>query len=354
MEDRPTVDAVCPHCKEPVDAYRFCEECGNDLWLRRRSTSDALTAPCGCPGCGAAPDAEGAYCPSCGLRSADGTESVEIDLGALAGVSDRGHLHPRNEDAMAIGLLAAPAPRADVAAVVCDGVSTVHSPELASRTAADAALAVLLGPPGDGDDAEQRVRDAVGAAASAVGRLPGARDRDAPSCTLVCALVRHADGDLPEITVGWVGDSRAYWLAGPDTVDASAPLTTDHSWAVEMVALGALDAATALADPRAHAITRWIGEGGSRVPDVATVRPAGHGALLLCSDGLWNYLPAGDELAELALPEIERAGPVGAATALTTVALEAGGHDNITVVVVPLGTAAGSSVAPHTEPRSPS
>ncbi len=241
-----------------------------------------------------------------------------------------------------------------MAAVVCDGVSTVHSPELASRTAADAALAVLLGPPGEGDDAQQRVRDAVGAAASAVGRLAGARDRDAPSCTLVCALVRHPDGDLPEITVGWVGDSRAYWLAGPDTVDASAPLTSDHSWAVEMVAIGALDVAAARADPRAHAITRWIGEGGSRVPDVVTVRPAGPGALLLCSDGLWNYLPAGDELAELALPEIERAGPVGAATALTTVALEAGGHDNITVVVVPLGTAAGSSVAPHPEPRSPS
>lgn len=347
-------DTVCPRCGEHVDQHRFCEECGHDLWLRRSGTSDAV-APAGpCPGCGTDAESDEGYCPSCGLRAPDGTDHVETDLGALAGVSDRGRVHARNEDAMAIGRLAAPCPHAALAAVVCDGVSTVHSPELASRTGADAALTVLLGVPGPDESAEQRVRDAVAAAAAAVDRLPGAGGRDAPSCTLVCALVRWPAGDHPEITVGWVGDSRAYWLAGPDAPEPAGPLSTDHSWAVEMVAMGALDVAAALADPRAHAITRWLGEGCSAAPDVVTVRPTGPGALLLCSDGLWNYRPTGAELAELTLPEIERSGPAAAAAALTATALDAGGHDNITVVVVPLDAPAGPPAAPHTEPRSPS
>jgi len=252
---------------------------------------------------------------------------VDTDLGALAGVSDRGFGHERNEDAMALGR----APAGAVAAVVCDGVSTSYAPERASRAAADTALDVLLTTAGD---AEERVRGAVDAAADAVAALAEPGRRRAPSCTLVCALARPAGTDPAEITVGWVGDSRAYWLAG---AGEARRLTTDHSWAREMVAAGVLDEEAAMRDPRAHAITRWLGGGGAPEPepDVTTLRPSGPGVLLLCSDGLWNYLPDPADLSEVAFAAVADGGPIAAADALTAVALDAGGRDNITVVVIP-------------------
>jgi serine/threonine protein phosphatase PrpC len=324
----------CPRCAEPVESLRFCESCGQDLW--RRSAGWAVMPPDGpCPGCGEDDaEAEAGYCPSCGLRRPDGTERVDADLGALAGVSDRGRVHPRNEDAMAIGRLAAPGPHAALAAVVCDGVSSVRRPELASRAAADTTLEVLLGAPSP-NGAEAQVREAVAEAAAAVAALAGG-EPDAPACTLVCAMVRAPEGEPPEITVGWVGDSRAYWLAE----EGASLLTVDHSWAVQMVAAGLLDEATAMTDPNAHAITRWLGTDGVTEPEVVTCRPAGPGALLLCSDGLWNYLPDPADLAALTLPLVGRDGPLAAASTLTAVALDSGGHDNITAVVIPVPSAA--------------
>lgn len=331
----------CPQCAEPVAAAdRFCEGCGHDLRVRRGGTATAAVTPAGqpCPGCStpagspSGPDAR--YCLRCGLRHRDGTDRVETDLGTLAGVSDRGRVHARNEDAMALGRHTAAEPAPALAAVVCDGVSTVRSPELASQAAVEAALDVLLGATAP---AQRRTRDAVAAAARAVATLGEPGTRDAPSCTFVSALVERPDGERPTITVGWVGDSRAYWLAGAGAAEPARLLTVDHSWAVGMVAAGVLDETTAMADARAHAITRWLGADGEPEPDVMTWAPAGPGVLLLCSDGLWNYLPGAAELAAVALPAIEPgAGPLDAATALTTLALDAGGRDNITVVVIPV------------------
>lgn len=251
------------------------------------------------------------------------TDRVETDLEVVAGVTDRGHVHEHNEDAMALGRL----PDGTVAAVVCDGVSTSLAPQQASRVAADTALDVLLTSTAP---VPERVEAAVQAAASAVAVLGRAGDPHAPSCTLVCALVRPG-----EIAVGWVGDSRAYWLAPPDAAEPARLVTTDHSWAVQLVAAGVLDEAAAMRDPRAHAITRWLGAGGTAEAEVATLRPTGGGALLLCSDGLWKYLPGATDLAAVALPASADGGPIAAAEALTTLALGAGGRDNVTVVVIP-------------------
>ena len=333
----------CPRCAEPAaTADQFCEGCGAALRVNRSGTVAAAAAGTQrpCHGCGQ-PFAtqgrrDGEYCPCCGLHRRDGTDHIEIDLGALAGVSDRGHVHVRNEDAMALGQRVAGEP-ATLAAVVCDGVSTVHTPELASRAAAEIALDVLL----EADNApehtaEDRAHAAVAAADHAVARLPAPVRQGAPCCTLVSALVNWPEPGRPEITVAWVGDSRAYWLAGTESEPARL-LTRDHSWAAEMVTAGVLDTATAMADARAHAITQWVGAGSAGEPGVLTLRPAGSGALMLCSDGLWNYLPGSAELAAVALPMIEHGtGALKAAAALTAVALERGGRDNITVVVIPI------------------
>jgi serine/threonine protein phosphatase PrpC len=63
--------------------------------------------------------------------------------------------------------------------------------------------------------------------------------------------------------------------------------------------------------------------------------PEGPGLVLACSDGLWNYLPQAAKLAELAMPTGSGAwgGLQSAANSLCAVALEGGGHDNITVTL---------------------
>ncbi len=292
---------------------------------RRGGTADALGGTSPCRGCSRVPAADdGEYCPDCGLLAPDGTDRVESDLETVAGVSDRGLVHSRNEDAMALGRRATGL----LAAVVCDGVSSSPNPQLASQVATEATLDVLLA--GDTEPAgPRRVREAVAAGARAVEALAvGGTGDDGPACTLVAAVV---DPGHPVI-VAWVGDSRAYWLSAT----GSRLLTTDHSWAEEIVAAGRMDAATAALDRRAHAITRWLGAGGEPFPDLAAFTPDGPGVLLLCSDGLWNYLAGADELAAVALPGAFT-DPLRAAAELTAIAVKAGGRDNIIVVVLPVG-----------------
>jgi serine/threonine protein phosphatase PrpC len=134
------------------------------------------------------------------------------------------------------------------------------------------------------------------------------------------------------VTLCWLGDSRAYWLAaGP----GATRLTADDSLAQEMVASGLLAEAEAMASPQAHVITRWLGADiADPRPHVARFEPQGAGAVLVCSDGLWNYLPEAADLAGLALPAA-LTDPLGAASAMVKFALDAGGMDNITVVLVP-------------------
>jgi serine/threonine protein phosphatase PrpC len=166
----------------------------------------------------------------------------------------------------------------------------------------------------------------VAAALEAVIALGTPESANAPACTLVSAVAAGSD-----VVIGWVGDSRAYWLADAD----SCCLTTDDSWAERMVAAGELDAATAFADPRSHALVGWIGaDAGEVVPHVRTFTPPGPGVLLVCTDGLWNYRWEASALASAALPDALTE-PLPAAAALTKIALDEGGHDNITVVLVP-------------------
>jgi len=249
----------------------------------------------------------------------------------LAGVTDRGLRHHRNEDAMALATADLAHGRAAVA-VVCDGVSSTRRPDEASLAASQAAVQVLLAAVRTGQDLVEASRDAVSAAREAVTGLgePGeAAALDPPSATFVSAVLTNE-----AVTLCWLGDSRAYWLgAGPDAV--SQRLTRDDSVAGEMVAAGLLSEADALALPQAHVVTGWVGADLSgAAPHVTRFEPPGPGALLLCSDGLWNYQPEAVKLAGQALPEALN-DPLAAASALVSFALESGGMDNVTVVLAP-------------------
>jgi len=257
----------------------------------------------------------------------EGRDHEELNLGSVAGVTDRGVRHERNEDAFALATIETPAGPA-VVAVVCDGVSSADRPDEASLEAARAAVHKLAEAAEAGADPAEASRQAVAWARNAVIAL--AEDpEESPAATYISALVTAG-----EVTLCWMGDSRAYWLAAKPEPMAQ-PLTRDDSLAEEMVAQGLLSEADAMESPHAHVVTRWIGIGArDAAPHVAQFSPPGPGALLLCSDGLWNYDPDGGGLAALAMPAALD-DPRAAATALLLFALEAGGMDNITAVIVP-------------------
>ncbi|WP_306205132.1 protein phosphatase 2C domain-containing protein [Actinoplanes sp. RD1] len=312
--------AACPDEREAGAA--FCESCGQAL---ATGAEQAPGTDCGACGATGTVGAEG-YCENCGMLAGRPRDHVEADAHEVAAaVSDRGLRHHRNEDAM---WLAVRGTDADV--VVCDGVSASFDPDIASETAAETAGKVLAGP---ADDPAEHVGAAIRAAADAVAALADSGDpRRAvsnPACTIVAACRR---GET--IGYGWVGDSRAYWV--PATGEARQ-LTEDDSWAAHAIALG-VDPRAALAAPNAHAITAWLGaDAGTVRPRTGTLRPDGPGTLVLCSDGLWNYrLDLDDFAAAVRTAVRETPGPLDAARALVTLAVEAGGADNITVALLAL------------------
>ena len=220
-----------------------------------------------------------------------------------------------------------------VVAVVCDGVSSSARPDEASQVAAQAALPVLVAAVNAGGDLAAASLASVAAARQSVAAMQGPGG-DTSATTFVSAV---ASGY--EVTLCWLGDSRAYWLGQP--ASESRLLTRDDSVAGGMVAAGLANEAAAMASPHAHVLTRWLGGDAADLADdpdraahVERYTPPGPGALLMCSDGLWNYLPEAAALAGLALPKA-LSDPLAAAANMVKFAIDAGGADNITVVLIP-------------------
>ena len=135
--------------------------------------------------------------------------------------------------------------------------------------------------------------------------------------TIVVLLVRGS-----HYAALWAGDSRIYLLRE----GALHRLTHDHSLVQELVDAGQIDAAAAEAHPHANVITRAVGAGDALQLDKVTGRVAPGDRFLLCSDGIFKELPE----AELALGLARGADAAG----LVRHAIEAGGRDNVTAVIV--------------------
>ncbi|MFJ3085103.1 PP2C family protein-serine/threonine phosphatase [Streptomyces sp. NPDC086838] len=277
------------------------------------------------------------YCENCGHAQPRERDHMEQELGAVAAVSDRGLRHHRNEDSFAVSTTALPDGSAAVVAIVCDGVSSASRPDEASAAAASTASECLLESLPRGTHPQQAMHEAIVAASESVNRLaqqPGQerdqhRHQNAPACTLVGAVV--ANGLL---VVGWIGDSRVYWVP-EDRSAAPARLTEDDSWAAQMVATGLMNEAEAYADERAHAITGWLGADAYELePHTASFKPDRPGLVVVCTDGLWNYAESAAEMAA-AVPEDAYRRPLHGAQVLVGHALDGGGHDNVTVALLP-------------------
>jgi serine/threonine protein phosphatase PrpC len=330
MREKFTVPSLrCPNpdCGEPVlDTDRFCEVCGHAIHPAPQPVPDVTllplasheAAPAGHNGDGTRTDLRTRRAP----RAQD---HVEVSLLGVAAVSDRGLERVRNEDA--VGVVRVEDAEASIL-VVCDGVASSEGGAVAARAAAGAAVTslkqTLRAHP---SDLEKGMNEAVAAAQAAVAAIPHEKlgAKDAPSSTLVAAVVEEG-----AVTIGWVGDSRAYFVGPAGTWQ----LSRDDTWASDQVALGLLSEVDAASDPRGGFLTRWLGaDEGVSVPSVRTFEVEWPGLVLLCSDGLWNYLPGADRLGEMVLRLGENAEPLAVARSLIEFARGAGGHDNITVAL---------------------
>ena len=236
-----------------------------------------------------------------------------LDESRAAFLSDRGMKRAQNEDAAAVEM-----GEGWTALVVCDGVSSSNHAGAAAEIAAATASATLahiarareLSP----DGALHAVSTAIRAAHAALcaHRFEQKAVGEPPGTTIVLALVAQG-----RAVVGWVGDSRAYWV----TQDGGEVLTRDHTWVNEAVASGEWTEQDAMQQPLAHALTRclgpleWGGAGTVDPDDRACEMLKGAGFLVSCAPtALWNCFPDGGRAArKIDRPDDGGGGGVGAA-----------------------------------------
>jgi protein phosphatase len=220
--------------------------------------------------------------------------------------------------------------------VVADGMGGAQAGEVASKIAIEAFESGL----GDSGTPEERLAGRVRAANREIyDRSRSEHGREGMGTTLTAAYL-----DDGSVAIAHVGDSRAYLFRDGELTR----LTQDHSLVDELVRRGKLTEEQAAEHPQRSIITRALGPEPTVEVDTWTypVRPGD--VLLLCSDGLTSMVP--DERIAEVLGSAESLDQAG--NRLIHVANEAGGRDNITVVLwrvedVPIGEdAAGATDQP--------
>jgi len=231
-----------------------------------------------------------------------------VRIAAHTAQTDPGRRRRRNEDAYVVE-----PPLFGVA----DGMGGPRAGEVASRLAA-AAAKVETG--GDGHGAERVVAVIQAANRSIYQRSSEDEQTSGMGTTMTVAFFAE-----DEVTIGHVGDSRAYLARGGELEQ----LTDDHSLVAELVRGGKLSPEEAENHPQRSVITRALGTDPDVDVDVFSIRPEAGDVFLICSDGLTTML---DDHTILRVLEENRGSLSKAAKALIGEANRAGGEDNITVV----------------------
>jgi protein phosphatase len=230
-----------------------------------------------------------------------------------AAATDVGRVRAHNEDShLVTGSVFA----------VADGMGGHAAGEVASRLAVEALADVAERPSLSVSD----VVDALAEANERMLRSVTEHQQRRGMGTTVSGLALVREEGAARWAVFNLGDSRVYrYAAGRLT-----QLTVDHSEVWELVEAGLITRAEAARHPLRNVVTRSLGLPVMAPVDVWTRKPEAGERFLVCSDGLTGEL--GDE--ELARLLAEHDDPQDAADALVRAAVEAGGRDNVTVIVV--------------------
>ncbi|WP_438019266.1 Stp1/IreP family PP2C-type Ser/Thr phosphatase [Sorangium sp. So ce315] len=206
---------------------------------------------------------------------------------------------------------------------VCDGMGGAAAGEVASQLAVDIIYQRMSagGPPQDHDELAARLVQAIEAAGLRIfseAKLDRTRRGMGTTSTIAALMDDH-------LFLGQVGDSRAYILRG----DRLVQVTRDQSLVNQLIEAGQLTEEEAETFEHNNIILQALGTADSVQVDLTFVQLKRGDTLMLCSDGL-SGMVRNDEIREV-LRTVDD--PIDACKVLTDRANQAGGHDNITVVV---------------------
>jgi serine/threonine protein phosphatase PrpC len=280
------------------------------------------------------------------------SESDDLYVDA-ASCSDVGRVRTQNEDAVA---LCEPPDQERLTRLgrlylLADGAGGHAAGEVASRLAVETIASVYyqrevpgeeeteaLGQEHEATLNQQGLQDlaiprkqlikAFDAAHRRIRRL-GAREIDYFGMVTTCLAVVVKGA---HVLIAHVGDSRAYLLrSGSRSQLAMTCLTTDHSMANALARAGVMTAEQTRSSPSRHILVRALGENKNdpQEPDITTCVVQTGDAVVLCCDGLWSKLPE-EQIAGV----VRTNAPQAACHRLVRLANEAGGDDNISVVIL--------------------
>lgn len=245
------------------------------------------------------------------------------------GISHVGLVRQRNEDNWAAhpdhGIF-----------LVADGMGGAARGDLASRIVADTLPSLLI--ESSSDLPEPKIQAMAQIAGESLLRLNSHLFQQAESqpelrgmgSTVVLAWILGL-----EAVIAHLGDSRAYLLRK----GRLHPLTRDHSLVQMLVNFGEIEPEEARTHPARNQITRCVGMQGEPIPEISIVELAPGDLVLLCSDGLTGMIEDA-AIERLLLDGLTEHRPLEeCGRALVDAANQAGGHDNVTVLLIQVDAA---------------
>lgn len=233
--------------------------------------------------------------------------------------TDRGKVREINQDAFAANILS----DGSAFAVVCDGMGGASAGDIASKTAVEVISQYVLSaytPTMTSDDVIKLLNNAITSANIEVFTLSQKNEKlNGMGTTAVVALVRQTQAIICN-----VGDSRAY-LAGNDLKQ----ITRDHSVVQSLVESGKLSPEEARRHPEKNVITRALGVENNILTDSYCVEINENNKILLCTDGLSNYVDSDNILGIFKNNALDKLTDL-----LVKEANLGGGRDNITAAVI--------------------
>ncbi|BDV30169.1 PP2C family protein-serine/threonine phosphatase [Microbacterium terricola] len=212
--------------------------------------------------------------------------------------------------------------------VVADGMGGHIGGEIASTSTVERLQAVVAA----GAVSPKTIEKALAKAVKDIASHPEATD-DGTGTTVTGVFLDTSGDEATWVTLN-IGDSRVYLVRD----GAIVQITTDHSVVQELIASGKLSPEEAENHPYGNVITRAVGPSDGVTPDYVRLDVVDGDRFVVCSDGLTK------ELTDYGIQHFlaENADPAAAVSAMLEAALENGGRDNITIIVLDV---AGSSPA---------